>query len=133
MPPEFFVSSWCWQMAYDREAQNIPEMVDIEQYNWRTLGMPALLSHPYGFKFHETDQDAGVWLCPKAVLANAGWMNEKLSSWGYSQSTFQRQIRHRSNAQFKVIQDYLFAHQHHQADRDFARARREYDQFGNGV
>ncbi len=128
-----FVSGWCWQMAYDREAKNTPEVVDIEQYGWRERGMEALLEHPYGFKFHETDQDAGVWFTKKEYLDEAGWMNEKLTSWGYQQSTFQRALRHKAKVECTAIPAYLFAHQHHYAERDFTKARREYDQFGEGM
>lgn len=127
-----FVSGWCWQMAYDREARNIDANIDIEQYGWRERGMPALLEHPYAFRFHETDQDAGVWFTAKGYLSEAGWMNEKLTSWGYQQSTFQRALR-RIGITCSAVQDYLFAHQHHYAERDFDQARREYDQFGEGL
>lgn len=127
-----FVSGWCWQMAYDREARNIDANVDIEQYGWREGGMAALLQHPYGFKFHETDQDAGVWFTNKAYMEDAGWMNEGLVSWGYQQSTFQRALRHVAGVQCVAIPDYLFAHQHHHAVRDFDKARAEYDAHGEG-
>ncbi len=127
-----FVSGWCWQMAYDREAKNTPEVIDIEKYRWREGGMPALLQHPYGFRFHETDEDAGVWFTAKDYLAEAGWMNEKLVSWGYQQSTFQRALK-RIGITCSAVQDYLFAHQHHYADRDFDRARQEYQQHGEGL
>ena len=126
-----FVSGWCWQMAYDREAKNIDANIDIEQYGWRERGMPALLEHPYAFRFHETDQDAGVWFTAKDYLAEAGWMNEKLTSWGYQQSTFQRALRN-NGITCSALPDYLFAHQHHYAVRDFDKARREYEQFGEG-
>lgn len=126
-----FVSGWCWQMAYDREARNVPDNIDIEQYGWRERGMPALLEHPYGFKFHETDQDAGCWFTSKDFMAEAGWMNEGLVSWGYQQSTFQRAMRN-LGISTSAIQDYLFAHQHHYAVRDFDKAQREYQQHGRG-
>lgn len=126
-----FVSGWCWQMAYDREAQNIDANVDIEQYGWRENGMPALLQHPYAFRFHETELDAGVWFTNKSHLEEAGWMNEKMSSWGYQQSTFQRIMRS-YGIQCSAVQDYLFAHQHHYAVRDFSKAKEEYVRYGNG-
>jgi hypothetical protein len=126
-----FCSGWCWQMAYDRDAQNIDANVDIEQYDWRTHGMEALLKHPYAFRFHETDLDAGVWMTRKSFLEEAGWMNENLVSWGYQQSTFQRFLG-RNNVHCIAIQDYMFAHQHHYAVRDFALASAEYSQHGGG-
>lgn len=126
-----FVSGWCWQMAYDREAKNIDANIDIEQYGWRQRGMPALLEHPYAFRFHETDQDAGVWFTKQSYLAEAGWMNEKMTSWGYQQSTFQRALRG-IGITCSAIEDYLFAHQHHYAVRDFAKAQDEYNRFGEG-
>jgi hypothetical protein len=126
-----FVSGWCWQMAYDREARNIDAVVDIEQYGWRQRGLPALLHHPYAFRFHETDQDAGVWLTRRQYLADAGWMNEQMTAWGYQQSTFQRQLRS-TGVTCEAVQDYLFAHQHHYAVRDFAKAADEYQRFGGG-
>jgi glycosyltransferase involved in cell wall biosynthesis len=128
-----FVSGWCWQMAYDREARNIEANVDLEQYNWRELGMPGLLNHPYAFRFHETDQDAGVWLTSKEYIQQVGGMNEKMSSWGYQQSTFQRVLRNHLNVTCFAIPDYLFAHQHHYVPRDFEKAQREYNEFGGGV
>jgi len=128
-----FVSGWCWQMAYDREARNIDANIDIEKYGWRDRGMSALLEHPYAFRFHETDQDAGVWFTNKSYLEEAGWMNEQLSSWGYQQSTFQRALRNKASVQCSAISEYLFAHQHHYADRDFDRASREYQLFGGGI
>ena len=131
--PRAFVSGWCWQMAYDREARNIDANVDIEQYGWRERGMPALLEHPYAFRFHETDQDAGVWFTNKQYLADAGWMNEGMVSWGYQQSTFQRALRREAGVQCVAVQDYLFAHQHHYAVRDFEKAQREYREHGGGV
>jgi hypothetical protein len=127
-----FLSGWCWQMAYDREARNIDAQVDIEQYNWRELGMEALLRHPYAFRFHETDQDAGVWLTKKENLARAGWMNEGMVSWGFQQSTFQRALRNQAAVHCEAIQDYLFAHQHHYAERDFGKASQEYLNHGGG-
>jgi hypothetical protein len=127
-----FVSGWCWQMAYDREARNTPEVLDIEQYHWRERGMTALLDHPYGFKFHETDQDAGVWFTKQDFLAEAGWMNEGLVSWGYQQSTFQRALT-RIGITCSAVEDYLFAHQHHYAERDFDKARAEYNAHGGGM
>lgn len=124
-----FVSGWCWQMAYDREAANLNEFVDVEQYGWREGGMAALMQHPYAFRFHETDRDAGVWCTLKAYLAEAGWMNEKLTSWGYQQSSFQTDLQ-RAGVRCEAIQDYLFAHQHHWAPRDFTKANEEYARFG---
>jgi hypothetical protein len=128
---KIFASGWCWQMAYDREAKNIDANIDIEQYNWRHLGMEALLQHPYAFRFHETHLDAGVWMTRKKYLEEAGWMNEKLVSWGYQQSTFQRFLE-RNNVRCLAIQDYLFAHQHHYAVRNFDLASAEYSQHGGG-
>ena len=125
-----FVSGHCWQMAYDREAANLHAYVDIEQYGWRERGMEALLEHPYGFRFHETDQDAGVWCTQKAYMADAGWLNEQLVSWGYQQSVWQRDLRNKAGVTCSAIPDYLFAHQHHWAPRDFVKARSEYAQFG---
>lgn len=127
-----FVSGWCWQMAYDREAKNIDAHVDIEQYGWREEGMPALLQHPYAFRFHETDQDAGVWLTKKEYLEKVGWMNEGLISWGYQQSEFQRLLRNRVGVSCISVLDYLFAHQHHYADRNFDRASLEWQKHGRG-
>lgn len=127
-----FVSGWCWQMAYDREAKNIDAHIDIEQYGWRERGMPALLEHPYAFRFHETNLDAGVWLTQKQWIADAGWMNEGMTSWGYQQSTFQRALVGRAGVTCVALQDYLFAHQHHAAVRDFAKASAEYNAHGGG-
>lgn len=127
-----FLSGWCWQMAYDREARNVDANVDIEKYRWREKGMPALLQHPHAFRFHETDQDAGVWFTRKEYLAEAGWMNENLVSWGYQQSEFQRMLQNRASCTLETIQDYLFAHQHHSASRDFAVAQSEFNKHGRG-
>jgi hypothetical protein len=129
---KIFVSGWCWQMAYDREARNIDAHVDIEQYNWRHHGMIALLQHPHAFRFHETNLDAGVWMTKKEYMEAAGWMNEGLVSWGYQQSTFQRFLD-RQNVRCIALQDYLFAHQHHYADRNFDRASAEYHEHGKGL
>lgn len=126
-----FISGWCWQMAYDREAQNIDANVDIEQYNWRERGMEALLEHPYAFRFHETCLDAGVWMSKKDHLEAGGWMNENLVSWGYQQSTFQRMLG-RANVFCQNLDGYCFAHQHHYAERNFDVAGAEYSQFGGG-
>lgn len=120
-----FVSGWCWQMAYDRDAQNIDATVDIEPYDWRRRGMSALLQHPYAFRFHETDLDAGVWFTQRQAVLNVGGLNEGMSSWGFQQSEFQRRLT-RSGVRCHAIPDYLFAHQHHYADRDFRRARTEW-------
>lgn len=128
---QVFVSGWCWQMAYDRDAQNIDANIDIEKYNWRHHGMSALLEHPYAFRFHETHLDAGVWMTKREYLETAGWMNEKLISWGYQQSTFQRALD-RCNVRCVALQDYLFAHQHHYAVRNFDQAAAEYHQHGGG-
>lgn len=130
--PRLFLSGWCWQMAYDREARNIDALVDIEQYGWRDKGMPALLQHPYAFAFQETHLDAGVWLTSKRNILRVGGMNEGLTSWGYQQSTFQRALVN-AGAVCRTLPEYLFAHQHHYAERNFQRAREEYDSFGRGV
>ena len=55
-----------------------------------------------------------------------------MTAWGYQQSTFQRALG-RVGVSCDVVPDYLFAHQHHYAERDFVRAQREYQQFGGGV
>lgn len=128
---KLFVSGWCWQMAYDREARNIDANIDIEQYNWREWGMAALLKHPYAFQFFETNLDAGVWMTKREYLEAAGWMNERLVSWGYQQSTFQRALG-RCNVMCETIPDYLFAHQHHYAERNFDQASKEYSEHGGG-
>lgn len=128
-----FVSAWCWQMAYDSNAGNIDGHVDIEQYGWREGGMAALQKHPYAIRFHDTDQDAGVWLTHKDWFIEAGWMNEQMAGWGYQQSTFQRALHLRSKVTCMAVQDYLFAHQHHYAVRDFAQADREYRLHGGGM
>jgi len=132
-----FVSGWCWQMAYDREAANLNAFVDIEQYGWREKGMAALLpgpdgtgGHPYAFRFHETDRDAGVWMTQKTYMAQAGWMNEKMVSWGFQQSVWQRVLQRSAGVTCHAIEDYLFAHQHHWAPRDFTTAHDEYGRFG---
>jgi hypothetical protein len=128
-----FVSGWCWQMSYDREAQDAGADINIEDYDWRTHGMSALLKHPYAFKFHETDQDAGVWMTKREYMAGAGWMNEGMVSWGYQQSTFQRALSILYHVRCLAIQDYLFAHQHHYVDRNFLKARIEYNLHGRGM
>lgn len=126
---KMFVSGWCWQMAYDREAKNIDANVDIEQYDWRHHGLKALLEHPYAFRFHETNQDAGVWMTRREYMEDAGWMNEKLVSWGFQQSTFQR-VMDRAGVRCVALPEYMFAHQHHYADRNFDRAAQEYHEHG---
>ena len=129
-----FVSGWCWQMGIDEALSNIDAHVDIERYGWRTStrGLDALQQHPYAHRFHQTQHDAGVWLTRREYLAAAGWMNEAMTAWGYQQSTFQRALG-RVGVSCDVVPDYLFAHQHHYAERDFVRAQREYQQFGGGV
>jgi hypothetical protein len=127
-----FVSGHCYQTAYDREAQPLPP-VDLDAYPWRTEGAEILPGYVPGFCFHETDQDAGVWLAAKASMEAAGWMNEKLTAWGYQQSTFQRALR-RTGTECVTIPRYLFVHQQHGfTSRDFVLARQEYDQYGGGL
>lgn len=125
-----FISGWCWQMAYDRDGANMNAYIDIEPLEWRRRGMSALLEHPYAFRFHETHLDAGVWFTKKDYLAEAGWMNEKLTVWGYQQSSFQRALT-RKGVSCEAIQDYMFAHQHHWAPRDFAAAATDHAKHGD--
>lgn len=129
-----FISGHCYQMAYDRGMKPYPSF-DIENHRWRQYGPRVFVDRVPGYTFHETDQDAGVWLCPKGAMERAGWMNEGMSSWGYQQSTFQRALKCIGTPS-RAVPRHLFFHMAHDfapGSRDFDRARLEYDQFGKGV
>lgn len=125
-----FVTSHCFQMGYDANLSNTDDVVDIEKYGWREKGMSALLCHPWYVPFTNTDKDAGVWFTSFILLSDAGWMNEKLVSWGYQQSVFQRKLKS-AGGYIVSLAEYLFAHQHHYAPRDFKQAEAEYNAYGN--
>jgi hypothetical protein len=123
------VTSWVWMMGYDYKMENTYDVVDIERYNWRERGMAALLEHPYVFKFQDADKDAGVWLTRRDWMVQAGGLNESLASWGFQQSEFQRGLR-RIGVEMRMIPEYLYAHQHHGAPRDFHKAQAEFNAHG---
>ena len=124
-----FISGWCWQMAAKRQDDsNTPKMYDhepvYEAYGWRT-DVRFLLQHRWAHCFHETDQDAGVYVTTKEAMQIGGWYDEAMIHFGYQQSTLQRRMA-RANVRMYAIPDYLFCHQHHEADRNFARALQEF-------
>ncbi len=132
--PDPFVSGWIYQTAYDREQRDLPEP-DYEAVPWWTSysGVRAMVDVIPGYKFHETDLDAGVWLTSVKNWRTIAQLNEEMTSWGYAQSTWQRQLKV-AGVPFSVIQDYVAIHQWHGIwERDHTKARQEYDQFGGGV
>jgi len=128
--PLSFVSGWCWQMGYDRQTEMTETEPPYEAYAWRTNAR-FLLQYPYAFRFHETDQDAGTYVTSKAAMGKGGWYDEAMVHFGYQQSTLQRRMR-AAGVEMRAIQDYLFCHQHHEADRNFVRALQEYRQSKGG-
>lgn len=127
-----FVSGWCYQSAYDRQQRDLPPF-DLDTLPWRTTFSVLVDGRVPGFCFYETDQDAGVWLTRVSYLREAGPMNEQLSAWGYSQSTYQRVLRARAGVTCVAVPRYVCFHQQHGIwPRDFAVARAQYNQFGAG-
>lgn len=120
-----FVSAHCYQSAYDRQEQPYPPFAVTPSMTWADL-----LKAP-GYVFHETDQDAGVWLSFTHVLGSCR-LNEQLTAWGYAQSTWQRELK-AQGAEMIAVPEVLFFHQQH-GDwvRDHALARQQYEQFGGG-
>lgn len=125
-----FVSGWCWQMGYDRQAESTETPPPYEAYGWRT-NVRYLLQYPYAFEFPETDQDAGVYVTSREAMEKGGWYDEAMINFGYQQSTLQRKMR-KAGVKMWAIPEFLFCHQHHEADRDFDRARKEYNQSRGG-
>jgi hypothetical protein len=119
-----FASGWCWQMACERGGTPYEAVPSYEAYAWRR-NVRFLLQHTHAHRFHETDKDAGVFATTKEAIALGGWYDEAMISFGYQQSTLQRRMRN-AGVCMTAIQDYLFCHQHHEADRDFNRAHAEY-------
>lgn len=130
------VSGWCYQMAYDRELLPYNPVADIKSVDWRRHGPRIFVDRLPGHCFHETDQDAGVWLCSHDSIRAVGGMNERLVSWGYQQSTFQRALKNAGTPSIAVPR-YLFYHMPHggfaPGARDFSQARLEYEKFGRGI
>ena len=125
-----FVSGWIYQTAYDREQVDLPEP-DYEALPWRERGAQVLIDLP-GYQFHETDLDAGVWLTSVKNWHAIAKVNERMTSWGYAQSTWQRTLKN-AGVPFSVVPTYVAVHQWHGIwARDHAKARAEYDQYGVG-
>jgi GT2 family glycosyltransferase len=128
--PKSFVSGWCYQMGYDRQGITTDTEPPYEAYAWRT-NTRYLLQYPYAHEYPETQLDAGVFVTSKTAMDLAGWFDEAMISFGYQQSTLQRQMRSKG-IRMVAVQDFLFCHQHHEATRDFAQARREYNNSRRG-
>lgn len=121
-----FVTGLCYQSAYDRDERAYPDYGDISGKSFEEL--LALPGHTFG----ETDQDAGVFLTLKEYWRLCP-LNEKLSAWGYAQSTWQRQLVNEVGVSMRALQRVLFFHQQHgEWDRDHGLARAQYNQFGEG-
>jgi len=125
-----FVSGWCWQMGYDQQAQSTETPPPYEAYAWRT-NVRWLLQYPYAFKFHQTHEDAGVFATCKEAMEKGGWYDEAMINFGYQQSTLQRRMR-QAGVKMWALQEYLFCHQHHEANRDFRLAQEEYNRSRGG-
>ena len=119
-----FMSGWCYQMACQRGGEPYEMEPPYEAFGWRD-NVRNLLLWPHAHLFHETDKDAGTYLTTRTAVAAGGWYDELMVSFGYQQSTLQRQMSN-AGVRMEAIQEFLFCHQHHEADRDFARARHEY-------
>lgn len=123
-----FVSGWCYQAAYNRQEKPYPPY-NIEGLSFWDLIHPAKV---VGHTFTETDQDAGVWLSKKEYW-EACPLNEQLSAWGYSQSTWQRRLRNEHGIEMYAFPRELFFHQQHgDWARDHELARQQYEMFGEG-
>ena len=125
-----FVSGWCWQMGCKRQevADRLCLVYDkdpeYESYAWRS-NVRNLLQHPNAHSFPETDMDAGTYMTSKAAMKVGGWYDEAMIGFGYQQSTLQRRMAEGGIAMM-VVPEYLFCHQHHEAERDFDKALQEY-------
>lgn len=122
---ETFITSHAYHMAYDeRGDQRIEGFRDIEIHGWREKGPQTLLTDVNGWRVDSSDTDAGVWLTRRSNLHRAGWMDERLSAWGYQQTVFQKRIKETGT---KIIQipEYLFFHQHHAAPRSYDIAKEQ--------
>lgn len=127
-----FVSGWCYQSAYDREQRDLPPF-NIDGLPWRSDFTILTSGAVPGYCFHETDLDAGVWLTKAEYLREAGPMNEALSAWGYSQSTYQRVLTHKAGVTCRALPRYVSFHQQHGVwARDHTVARQQYNTFGEG-
>lgn len=117
-------TGWGWYLARSADEAGLHIDVPYEDYDWRN-NVRALLQYPSSLRFHDTALDAGVFVTSKAAIELGGWYDEAMINFGFQQSTLQR---HMSNAgvYMVAIEDYLFCHQHHAADRNFERAWDEY-------
>lgn len=123
-------TSWGWYLAREEEHAGLKAEVPYETYGWRQDAR-ALFRHPSALQFRETALDAGVFVTSKKAMALGGWYDELMINFGFQQSTLQRRMRN-AGVRMTAVEDYLFCHQHHAADRDFDRAWREYSQSRGG-
>lgn len=123
-----FVTSYCHQMGYDEQMSNTDALAPytLPEAEWRTdpRGPSMLVGQVSAYRFHTTDQDAGVWLTRRRLIHEVGGLNEQMVSWGFQQQAFQRALL-RHHVEIINVPEYLFHHQHHYAVRDFNQAQAE--------
>jgi len=115
-----FITSYCQQMGCDDALSNTDVLVEhsYADAGWRTHpdGPKSLVNAVPSNYFHDTDQDAGVYLMDREAWQCSGGLDERLVGWGTNQSRWQNSLPRYGTKIFN-IEEYLFHHQHHWAER----------------
>lgn len=111
--PMNYATSWMYRM---------PD-IDLEQFQWRNNPQNLLANSriPPEWASHI---DGPTFCTSKQAMDAAGWHDEALIGWGFDQQDLQTQMVRRG-VNMKVIQEYLYFHQHHEVgpeDRNLERA-----------
>jgi glycosyltransferase involved in cell wall biosynthesis len=115
-----------WNGFVTSNGRHVHQDIDsAERSNWRAEG-PSIL---HGIDFGYTCIDAGVWMATREIFRKVGGLDERLSNWGHAQTHFQYKL-HSAGTECVRINETLFYHPAHGAERDLAIANQELQSIG---